>query len=135
MAVGVAELARVLLQQAVEGSPKIHVTQVGGENALAIVIVDRSSIEHCVANAQVEQAGIATAGPAAFNRRDITDPVRVGEHLHHRLINDKAVEIPLAVKNRDNANSNLTVSDLEQRRIRVGISSGNRQPVKVQAQV
>ena len=62
MAVGVAELARILLPRAVKRRSKIYIVQIRGESALPIVVIDRALIEHRVTDTQIEQAGIAAAG-------------------------------------------------------------------------
>ncbi len=61
--------------------------------------------------------------------------MRIGKHLHHRLIDHEAVEIPLLVEHRNNANANFAMSHLQQRRIGIRGGAVYRQPIEIQAKI
>src|ERR1700744_58851 len=114
MAVGIAKAARVFLLGAVEGGTKIQIVQIGREHTLPVVVVDLALIEHGVANAQVEYAGVAAARTAALDDGNVAPALCVGEDLHHWLVDDKTVEIPLLLQDRDNAHTRGRMRHLEQ---------------------
>src|ERR1700679_3679532 len=135
MAVRIAKPASVLLLRAVEGGTKIKILQIGREDTLPIVVIYLPLVKHGVANTQIEHTGIAAARTAALNDRDVAPALRIGEHLHHGPVDNKAVEVPLFMQDGDNTHAHRGVCYLQQRRIRIRRSAVDSQSVGIETKI
>src|SRR5262245_44140962 len=115
LAIPVAQAAGVLRSGCVEARLDFDVTQTGIKNVLAVVEIDFALPQYRVADADREDA---PDGPAILWQ--IGFSVRIHQQAKNRTIEDKISEIPLTLKDRNDARSNCKTVDLEKRRILVG---------------
>src|SRR5262245_34372689 len=112
-AIPIAQGAGVLCAGCIEARLDFNVTEAGIENGLPVVEKDFALPQYRVADADPEDV----LDPAAL--RQIGLFVRVHYEAKDRMIHDEISEVPLTVKDRNDARSNRNTVDLEQRRILV----------------
>src|SRR5262245_23739533 len=111
LAIPIAQAAGVLCSSCVEARLDLDVTEAGINNILAVVEIDFALPQYRVADTNPEDM---LDGPVTF--RQIGIFVRAHQEAQNRTIDDEIGEIPLMLKDRNDARSNRNTVDLEQRR-------------------
>src|SRR5580692_7096276 len=131
---GVSELSGVLLDGLVKDGMEIDVMQIEVERSGLIVVKHLAIVQHRVADAEIEDAGVAV-GVAALDGGDIRMPVLVDVDLHNGVIDLNVVQIPLLLQDRNDAHAGLGMLQLQKGRIGRGAGAIDGDAVNVQTQI
>ena len=117
MAIGVSELAGILLVRIVESRMEVHVVQINGQGCWAVVVVDLAVVENGMANAQIEDAGVAVAVAALMV--GILETPFLSTNTESRDDRGGCRSDTTSSEDRDDADADFGVLQLQKRRIRV----------------
>ena len=131
VSVGIRNLSGVHVVRRIE--PRLHrqVVQVGVECALAVVVVNLPAIEHCMADAKIEEwlHSVRTLLLLRFGKIRIARSIHA--KLQHGMVDDKLAQIPLLLQHGNYAHANPCVLHLKQRSICERCSSMHHQSVEI----
>ncbi len=133
-AVRIGELSYILLEGFVEDRMKVDIVKVDGQGRGTVVVEDLTAVDHRVADAEIEDAGLAVA-VAALDGGDVRMAILVDVHLHHRLIHPNVVEVPLLAQDGYDSHACFGVLHLEQWRAGVRTGAVHRDTIEIQAEI
>ncbi len=116
----------------IEAGAEIEIVQVCIESAALVVVIRFAAVEDGVANAEVEDGGVAARLAAALKGGDVGDAMRVHIDANNGAVERDAVEVPLALEDRHNANGCLGVVELQQGRVCIGCGPFDGQTVQIE---
>src|SRR6185312_9706951 len=130
MPVAIANVSRISLLRRVKARLKPKIVEIGIENALAVVVINLSSIKYCVVHRQLEDAGVATA--ASLRLRQVANTLSVHYDAHHWMIYLEIPDIPLPTEDRSDADSHADMVHNQQWRIGMGARAADDNAVQVE---
>ena len=127
MAVAISETSRIALLRSIELRLEAKVMKIGVKRAFTVVVINLSAIKQRMAYRQLKNTCASAA--TILTLRQVALTLSVNQHARDRMIYLKIPDVPFSVEDRSDADSHADVVHGQQRRIGMGFSAADNNPI------